>query len=454
MGRDGHSYNSQVIAPRGCSWSTLTIIILLCLLTLGVRVGYSAFSPINPVHDEWDHIAENLAMGRGYVSSWPKTYISPGTLNLPGYDFPLIPTATRGPVPVVYFALTYRLFGFSDQSLLIGQWILDTLTCAVLFALALQVFGDRRVAVLTSAAWAFYVPALWMANSRFAEPMMALLLACLMYILLIAIRTRSMWQFGLTGVVWGLATLSRPVTATLLLLLFPVLIALLRRQLRLALQACVIIALGGAFVISPWAYRNYKVYNTFVPVSTLGGLVIFRDHYLMDRDDYLLYRDYYTVELAAKEMFDRRFGSVAVLETAENTVPLIDRTYGEEAFAKIRQYPGRYLILSLVRLLRLWFNVGYGVPPSWRSYLILIGHLILLGLVSKALVSYRGTWTLKMAPIFAMLIHHTLSYMAIASTIRYSVPVAPYLIMVGSYALVRILEQNREVFVGQGLARL
>lgn len=445
--------NGQAFTPAQRTWSTTTIVVLVCLLALVARVVYAAVFPICEVHDQWDHIAANLAAGRGYVSAWPKTYIDTDTLNLPDYDFPLVPTASHVPVPVIYFAMMYGLFGLNDQSLVIGQWILDVLTCALLFGIALEVFADRRVAVLTSMAWTFYVPELWMSNSRYSEPMTAFLLACLAYTLLGVLRTHSIWWFGLAGVMWGLATLSRPAIMILPVLLLPVLVVLLRHQLGLAVLVCAAITLGGVVVISPWVYRNFEVFGAFIPTSTLGGQNIFRDHYLIDRDDYLRYRGTRVVAKAAKEMFDRRFGSVAVVETADNTQPLIDRVYREEAIAKIRQYPGRYTLLSLVRVLRLWFNVGYGSPPSWRSYLILVGHLTLLGLIVKALVSYPGTWMRKMTPMFTFVVHHTLSYMAIAGEFRYSVPLMPYLMMVSSYALVRIFEENRSEIIDQVFVR-
>jgi 4-amino-4-deoxy-L-arabinose transferase-like glycosyltransferase len=426
------------------SWSTLAVVMLLCALTMGVRVGNAMLIPIHPVHDEWDHIAENLAAGKGYVSSWPKTDISPTILNLPNYDYPLIPTAARVPVPVIYFALMYRLFGVSDRSLVIGQIFLDTLTCALLFLIAMEVFNNRRVAILTCVGWALYPLALWMSNSRYAEPMIAFLLAALIYVLLIAMRTKLIWQFGLAGIIWGLATLSRPTVLTLPVFLFPVLVILLRPRFRFAIQACLVITLGGVLVIAPWAYRNYQVYHAFVPTSTLGGRGIFRDHYLIDRADYLVDRGWYTVGVAAKEMFDRRFGSVAVLETGNHTEDLIDRTYREEAFAKILQNPDRYIVLSLVRLLRLWFNVGYGTPSSWRSYLILIGHLSLVGLTIAAHIFYKGSWATKMILIYAILVQHTLVFMAMVGDIRYSIPVAPYLIMVSAYVLVCTFDKVRK----------
>jgi len=428
MSHDALTDARPISALKQRARQTHIILVALCLLTLGTRVGYAFITPIDAAHDEWDHIATKLALGQGYVSSWPKTFIQPAYLNIPNYQFPVIPTATRVPVPVLYFALLYRLFGLNDRSLVIGQWILDTLTCLVLFATALKVFRDRRVAILTSVAWALYPPALWLNNSRFSEPMTTLLLACLVYLLVWSQETHQARRYGLAGVIWGLSILTRPTLIVFPLFFFPVLIVQLRRQLRCAI------------VLAPWVYRNYLVFHAFVPTGTIGGLNLFRENYLLNRDDYLTFRDIPIFQQTSKAMFDRRFGSVAVVETADDTQLLIDRTYREEAMAKILEYPGRYIILSLVRGLRLWFNVGYGHPLSLASYLILIGNLALMGLTFKAFASYRGDWTSKLVPAFVLIVQHTLTYMAIVGAFRYSVPLMPYLFMTGSYALVRLLE--------------
>jgi 4-amino-4-deoxy-L-arabinose transferase-like glycosyltransferase len=440
MSHDALTEARSISALKQRARPTHIILVALCLLTLGTRVGYAFITPIDAAHDEWDHIATNLARDQGYVSSWPKTYIQPAYLNIPNYQFPLLPTATRVPVPVFYFALMYRLLGLDDRSLVIGQWILDTLTCLVLFALALRVFGDRRVAILTSVAWALYPPALWLSNSRFSEPMMTLLLACLVYLLVWSQETHQARRYALAGVMWGLCILTRPILIVLPLFFFPVLIVQLRRQLRRAVLAGMALALGGAIVLAPWVYRNYLVFHAFIPTSTISGLNLFRENYLLDHDDYLTFRNIPIFQQTSKEMFDRRFGSVAVVETADDTQLLIDRTYRDEAIAKILEYPGRYIILSLVRVLRLWFNVGYGDPPSLASYLILIGHLVLIALTVKAFASYRGDWMFKLVPAFVLIVQHTLTYMAIVGAFRYSVPLMPYLFMTGSYALVRLLE--------------
>ncbi|RMG55591.1 MAG: hypothetical protein D6723_02375 [Acidobacteria bacterium] len=442
------NFSSQSTASRRRIWSTVVIISIICLLYLAVQVAYMSLVPINRAHDEWDHIAKNLVTGRGYASSWPKTYIRTTILGLNDYHFPLVPTATRVPVPVLYFALMFHLFGISDQSLLIGQGIVGVLTCALLFIIALEVFGDRRVAIMASLVWVFYVPQLWMSNSRYSEPLTTFLLACLTYVLIVALRTRSVWRFGLAGVLWGLGVLARPTLMVLPLFLSPCLFIILRRQLRFAALACIITVLGGALIISPWVYRNYRIFDAPV-ISTLGGRNLFRDHYFIDRDDYLNFRGTFEVDIAAKEMFDRRFGSVAAVEMADNSQLLVDRVYWEEAIIKIRRYPGRYVLLSLIRILRLWFNVGYGTAPSWRSYLILIGHLALAGLVVRALVSYRGDWVGRMAPVFAVVVQQTLTYMAIACEFRYSIPLTPYPLLIGCYTLVRIFEADHSTLVNR-----
>jgi 4-amino-4-deoxy-L-arabinose transferase-like glycosyltransferase len=418
----------------------LTIVIVTSLLTLVVRVvAFYAPTPWGASADEWDHIAANLAQGRGYVSNWPKTYISPSALGIAPGSLPYAPTASRVPVPVLYFALIFRLFGVGYPfPLVAGQWLLEVLTGILLLFIALEVFGDKRVAILSAVAWAFYIPELWMANSRYSEPITALLVACLVYALLLALRTKALWRFAIAGLIWGLAVLTRPALVILPAFLLPVWFVLLRRNLRFALLAGTVVVLLGALVISPWVYRNYTLYGEFV-LSTLGGQNTFRDHYLIDQGDYLEYRTIPVVCRAQKEVLDRRFGSAADVELSKSiTAPMVSRVYSQEAIAKIRQYPGRYLILSLVRVLRLWFNVGYGGGPSRMSYLILIGHLIVLALGAQALVSYRGDWVYKMLPAWALVIHHTLVYGALAGEFRYSLPFVPYLIMPACYTLVRV----------------
>ena len=231
---------------------THIILVALCLLTLGTRVGYAFITPIDAAHDEWDHIATKLALGQGYASSWPKTYIQPAYLNIPDYQFPLLPTATRVPVPVFYFALMYRQ--------------------------------------------------------------------------------------------------------------------------------------------------------------------------------------------TSKAMFDRRFGSVAVVETADDTQLLIDRTYREEAMAKLLEYPGRYIILSLVRGLRLWFNVGYGHPLSLASVSDSDRQPGADGANIQGVCVISRRLDVQLVPAFVVMVQHTLTHMAIVGAFRYSVPLMPYLFMTGSYALVRLLE--------------
>ena len=73
----GQLHNSQASVFQRRTWSTATIVIVMCLLTLAIRVTYASLVPIVRSHDEWDHIAANLVNGQGYVSSWPKTYIKP-----------------------------------------------------------------------------------------------------------------------------------------------------------------------------------------------------------------------------------------------------------------------------------------------------------------------------------------------------------------------------------------
>jgi hypothetical protein len=74
------------------------------------------------------------------------------------------------------------------------------------------------------------------------------------------------------GVVWGLATLLRPVTLVLPPFVFGAL--LLRQKWRRAAAGALAFSLGMAATVAPWTLRNALVARTFVPVSAQAGAAL------------------------------------------------------------------------------------------------------------------------------------------------------------------------------------
>lgn len=102
------------------------------------------------------------------------------------------------------------------------------------------------------------------------------ILAC--YVASAGIRSHRRWpRAGLTfagGVLFGVASLVRPVTLPLPLFVAPALLVAFRPRWRLALAMAALFVLGMAAAVFPVALRNYKTTGKIIPVNAQGRIAL------------------------------------------------------------------------------------------------------------------------------------------------------------------------------------
>lgn len=386
--------------------------------------------------DRWGEIARNLVEGYGY--SYP--YL--GGEN-PPEEGGL--TAYRTPVPVLFFAGLYWLFGYKLWPIIISNWLFDAATAYILYRIARELLPKRPlVAYLTIIFWALYIPAIFYTNQALSEPIFTFLLSCHIWTIL-KLQQKPTWSMAiLSGVLLGAASLTRPI----LLAFIPIVWLLLLLSKGIGKQIFdfkwlikivpVAVVLTGAFGLTllPWIARNYLVFNAFIPATHSAGNNLVWDHYYLDTDDYLRQLRPQRVIWATLEKDLQAQG-----ETLVGKSPLeLDNVKKEVALEKIKAYPDRYLILSGYRFLRLWFNVGYGVSPSTISLMIMVANGIFLSLAIASLVWFRGEWVQKSLPVLIIPVYITLIHVPLHAQIRYIFPAMPFVMMIASYTLIRIIE--------------
>jgi hypothetical protein len=127
----------------------------------------------------------------------------------------------------------------------------------------------------------------------------------------------------------------------------------------------------------------------------------------------------------------------------ELTQPQYDRAAKEEAIKIIKQYPGRYLVLSTVRFFRLWYFVYgasvHGTSSPIVSYLVLINHGVLLILAAIAWLYHRAKWWSRSVPILALLLYYVAGYTVIHVDVRFIVPVMPYVMLFAAVTIASFL---------------
>lgn len=244
--------------PGGGSRRTATLVALIVGGALGVRLAVVFATPeYRPVFDglDYDTIARSLARGSGYMLGPNNT------------------TAFRPPGYAFFLAGIYALTGMPGtkdavEVVRVVQAILGTVTVGLLGAVAAMLW-NRRIALVTLGLGAVYVPFLEIGEAYVSE---ALFLPLMLGALLCALgerRGQHRWRWSMaSGLLMGLAILTRPNGIVLLLPLFVALWHGGRRRSWRALKAPVIMLLAAVVAVAPWTVRNEVSLHSFIPVST------------------------------------------------------------------------------------------------------------------------------------------------------------------------------------------
>jgi 4-amino-4-deoxy-L-arabinose transferase-like glycosyltransferase len=317
------------------------------------RIAVLFVSPLGQSHDPlWYYErASGIASGAGYAEGG-------------------VPTAF---FPVGWPGLLAGVFMITGPSVLAGQIVnlfFSVLVFGLTIMLGTRIFGDRligRMAVLLLTPYPnqiAFVP--FLATEVFYS---ALLLLCVWSL---AQERLSLALFS--GLLFGLATLTKAqswfLPGFILLGVFlaaPSWPAAVRYA---KLGAAIYVAM--TLVVAPWTYRNYLVFDAFVPVSTNGGWTLLTGNNPEADGGYSP-----DIEKRTKAMNkDINF------DPADQVA--MDRLASERAQDWIKENPVRFLLLLPKKLFRLWVMDSVAEPaykdglPRYQDYALLFLAIRLL----------------------------------------------------------------------------
>ncbi len=413
-------------------WLTLGVILLLALV---IRLALIFIFPQaeNQIGDsqEFDLLARNMLAGHGL-----------------SYKPPWLPSARKTPLYPWLLAQTYWLFGMGHfMPLLVLQAVADTLLAGMLAWLGWWAWRDRRLGLLAAGLWAVYVPAAQLAARLLADSLFTFLQISGIFFFILMTRhlqkPMRAWAYAaLGGLLLGLATLARPTS-----LYFPILLGLalagwwgwanhqkapaFPRPSHLAGPFLTLMVLMS-LVIAPWFVRNYRAFGQVVMGSTLVGFHFFQTHYRLDQPDYWRLPGVKASLQAIHQLADEQG-----LNLNEAELFQLGMRYGLE---KVKAYPTRFLLLSGLRTLQLWFNLGFTWYPSKSTLAFAAINLALLLMAGWAeLRAWRRRWQLfppggghpLVIHLTAMLIlaYYTFSHAVVIAAGRYIIPAIPLLII-------------------------
>lgn len=280
--------------------------------------------------------------------------------------------------------------------------------------LAEELFADQYATIFSGLAAACYPPLIFFSVVGLSETL---------FITLVLVSFLSWYRanFAAAGVAAVLAILTRPVFdifAPVLVIIFALVIhrlSFIQMLGRLAVYATIYCVL-----MTPWWLSNYQAYGRFVHLTPGGGAALYAGNNPLNHSgggnvgiDYDL--------TAFKKIAD----------PVER-----DRALRSAAIGYIADHPLRFLELAGLKFIRMWrpwpANEGY---RTFATILIAILSFVPVVLLAGMGVLLKRTMVRRLSPILLFALGYTGVHMILVVTIRYRLPLEPFLLILSSVAI-------------------
>lgn len=254
----GHTAASHKHSPHRLFWVIIALGLVLRLVIL-----YMSQNTGLMIVDEQHYytLALNLLHGHGFA--W-----EPGVL-----------TSLRPPLYPFFIKLVWMVSGTESLWVVrIAQILLNLVNVFLVYRLGLLLFNPR-IALFAAAIFCFYPSFIGFNVFLLTEILFTLLLTLVALSYVVLIKTgRPSVAWG-TGIVLGLAALTRSILWPFPLLLCPLTLLSVRGRSWMRLQVALGLFLGYALVVTPWAIRNTRLQGVFTVVDSMGGLTVRMGNY-------------------------------------------------------------------------------------------------------------------------------------------------------------------------------
>jgi hypothetical protein len=262
--------------------------------------------------------AISLALGLFFVFVW-----APHPWGWEGFDHYhqlALALAAGQPFPTMdvpwgyaYFAAAfYGVFGDRPWVLLIAQVLLNGAVPWLVYRVALE-WTDRHTAVVAALITGIFSFNTIYASTQSSDSVCTVIFMASL-VVFGAARRRQRWQeFGVAGLLTGLAPQFRPN-----LILMPLLLAayaVFERRTRARLTGAAVLLACAAAALAPWVWRNYRLTHSVLPTSVHGGVQLW--YGTLQTGPYLHSRAYNPRSVFEAPVFDyTSLDTVPILVTA------------------------------------------------------------------------------------------------------------------------------------------
>ena len=179
----------------------------------------------------------------------------------------------RPPLYPLFIAAIQGIWGDGIRAVQAAQALIVAATVAVFYLLARRIF-DLKLSLVVTALLALYIPFTIRAALIMSEALFIFLLILAIYLAVCSFQTQRGKYYIAFGIVLALASLTRPVTMLLPLVLVPILVVVSREQipLRRSIFLNLLFATSFFLVLLPWGMRNAVSMGDYTVLPSSGGV--------------------------------------------------------------------------------------------------------------------------------------------------------------------------------------
>jgi hypothetical protein len=401
----------------------------ICLMAFVLRLVWALIIPVIPVSDSaaYDTFAQNIWLHGtyGWQANVPTSYWPVGTAAIYSVFYSIF-----GHVywPITLFNIICGLVVIVYTALLCDRFLKAGSSPAVKKPSSISLYAALLVALC---------PTLIFFTTVLASelPYMAFLLAA--FYTFTHDENRGVFTVGIVaGVLFSIAYYIRP------LAIIPLAIGIfslffITANLRIILGRTLLVSVTLALLVAPWAYRNYQLYNAFVPMSTNGGATLWMGNHPGTNGGY--------ADLPEK---------VAGLDEHSR-----DQVLKQDAIDYIKQEPLVFVVRTVKKFVQFHTRETIGVTWNEPGLIKRVGDWVImpLKLVTQAFwivilllglagmiwyVINKGLWQILTHPFFLLWASTAGIHSIIVSQDRYHIPVIPLVIAFAAYCIDQLLARQ------------
>lgn len=394
--------------PAGQSWTAHALVFGLAFL---VRLVYQAevVGFHEPPRDDaalYDSIASSLLQVGDYVDT-------------EGFR------SRRAPAFTFLLTGVYAVGGHSWAAARVVQAVFGAATCSMLLLLGSS-FLSPMTGRMAALACALFPYAIFWTGTLLTEPLCTLLVVASTWALVrVGVEDNLRWAVAWSAL-GALSTLTRP---NMILGFILGMAWIICRAGRRSGRPVVVSAVVFFLVLLPWTVRNYAVHGRFVPVTTMGGVVLWQGNN--------------PIVAATREMRGRSLSGELTRADPDSRLSEVeqDRKFFRRALGFMRQRAADMPGLVAWKIFRLW-NPFPELESAWQRWIATLSLLPVLGLFGIGLVAAWRNRDIRILPLLVPVLVVTLTGAIYWADARIRAPADPLVLLVASYGVASMLGRS------------